>query len=337
VLNVPLPDPPQILASTTANSSVGFLSHEAATPTFNRELSGSGGLRQGESNNHAVLEKESHRREPKLTQVPASVVQHEHDSRISSVAFCSDVPVSLVAFQDFAVSELRSAKSLLRAKGVVCFEETRSARHFFHFSGRKRSEAVFAGRWESQARTDIVFIGRDKRELERLRVVLSEGTTVSRKHTDDTRLESLQAATTSAEAFSTLVSSDPRFRVHSCLQENIANGEYAGVQTMVVFGLVGSSLRGIHEGDLNASLMQAVNGRGLIFLSSGSSLKTGGWLQLSFGGDITSEAAWCEIRTAATGVIAKAFRDVCPCRCDMIAQMHLHHEHGEITTNGSSH
>lgn len=328
VLNITLPDPPQILATTTANTSEGFLSHEATTPIFGREFSGTG-FRQADKDHNQRAEKNSQKREPKVVELGMhlshlSVQQHEHDPQIVSRRFSSYAPVSLAAFQDFVVYQLRSAQGLLRAKGVVCFEESRSARHFFHFSGKKRSEAVYAGPWESQARTDLVFIGRDKAELELLRFGLSEAT-VPRMH-PDTGLEALQVAITWAEEFAKLVSSDTRFKVHKSPPGSVANGQSDMVaQTMVMFGLVGSSLRGVHEGDLNASLMQTVNGRGLMFLSTGSSLRAGGWLQLSFGGNFTPQAAWCEIKTAATGVIAKAFREICPCRCDMVAEMHSHH------------
>ncbi|CAM6094767.1 unnamed protein product [Calypogeia fissa] len=326
VLNVTLPDPAPSLGTTTANSSEGFLSHEVATPIFGREFPG-GGLRQGAVNGHEALEKNIQKREARVAELGMQLSQlgvlheHEHDPQVVSRRFSSHVPMCLAAFQDFVVCQLRSSHALLRAKGVVWFEESRSIRYFFHFSGQKRSEVVYAGPWESQAQTDLVFIGRDTAELELLRFGLSEATV---HH--DTGVEALQPAITLAEEFARLVSSDPRFKVHNSRPRNVANGlSDMVVQTMVVFGLVGSSLRGVHEGDLNASLMQTVNGRGLIFLSRGSSLREGGWLQLSFGGTFTPQAAWCEIQTAATGVISKAFREICPCRCDMIPEMHSHH------------
>lgn len=50
---------------------------------------------------------------------------HEHDARISSVSFSRDEPFSLAAFQDFVASRLRSCSGVLRAKGVVWFQESR--------------------------------------------------------------------------------------------------------------------------------------------------------------------------------------------------------------------
>ncbi|KAL2653237.1 hypothetical protein R1flu_021365 [Riccia fluitans] len=297
VLNVLLPEVSATLATSFANTSIGFVSHEATTQTT-RPL-----LKEGPQTR--VLPKV-------MRSLPE---QHEHDGRISSFSFCRDEPFSLAAFQDFVASRLRSCTGLLRVKGLVWFEESRSTRHIFHFSGRKRSEALHGGPWESQPNIELVFIGRDRRELEELKGELLS----LLASTLQMPMEFVRDRSAALEEFAYFVNSDSRFKVHEIRSRNDSGVE---CHTLVMFGLVGSALRGVHEGDLNAALIQTVNGRGIIFLTSGSSPKSGHWLQISFGGDMTPEGAWCELKSAAVSVITKAFQGVCLCRCDVVPHMH---------------
>ncbi|BBM99520.1 hypothetical protein MPTK1_1g21820 [Marchantia polymorpha subsp. ruderalis] len=300
ILNVTVSKPTPTLASSFANSAVGFVSHEAMTPTSRPLLKNASVSRQL----------------PKVLSSPISS-HHEHDARISSVSFSRDEPFSLAAFQDFVASRLRSCSGVLRAKGVVWFQESRSTRHIFHYSGKKRSEAIYGGSWESQPNIELVFIGRDRRELEELKRELLN-LLASRMQTS---IEFLEDRASAIDEFAALASSDVRFKVHeiSSVRNNNPEVEFHSV---VKFGLVGSALKGVHEGDLNAALMQAVNARGIVFLTAGSSPKSGHWLQLTFGGDLTPDGAWCEIKSAAVSVISKAFQGVCQCRCDVVAHMH---------------
>ena len=83
---------------------------------------------------------------------------HSHHSHIeadgfNSLAFESDQPFSLDAFQNF-LNELPDA--VFRAKGVLWFEES-PERHIFHLSGRRYT--LSSDEWPRQPKNQLVLIG----------------------------------------------------------------------------------------------------------------------------------------------------------------------------------
>lgn len=83
---------------------------------------------------------------------------HSHPSHIeadgfNSLAFESDQPFSLDAFQNF-LNELPDA--VFRAKGVLWFEES-PERHIFHLSGRRYT--LSSDEWPRQPKNQLVLIG----------------------------------------------------------------------------------------------------------------------------------------------------------------------------------
>lgn len=83
---------------------------------------------------------------------------HSHPSHIeadgfNSLAFESDQPFSLDAFQNF-LNELPDA--VFRAKGVLWFEES-PERHIFHLSGRRYT--LSSDDWPRQPKNQLVLIG----------------------------------------------------------------------------------------------------------------------------------------------------------------------------------
>lgn len=83
---------------------------------------------------------------------------HSHHSHIeadgfNSLAFESDQPFSLDAFQNF-LNELPDA--VFRAKGVLWFEES-PERHIFHLSGRRYT--LSSDEWPGQPKNQLVLIG----------------------------------------------------------------------------------------------------------------------------------------------------------------------------------
>lgn len=83
---------------------------------------------------------------------------HSHHSHIeadgfNSLAFESDQPFSLDAFQNF-LNELPDA--VFRAKGVLWFEES-PERHIFHLSGRRYT--LSSDDWPRQPKNQLVLIG----------------------------------------------------------------------------------------------------------------------------------------------------------------------------------
>ncbi|MFT0813283.1 CobW family GTP-binding protein [Synechococcus sp. OH20] len=83
---------------------------------------------------------------------------HSHRSHIevdgfNSLAFESDQPFSLDAFQNF-LNELPEA--VFRAKGILWFEES-PERHIFHLSGRRYTLSSDA--WPRQPKNQLVLIG----------------------------------------------------------------------------------------------------------------------------------------------------------------------------------
>ncbi len=83
---------------------------------------------------------------------------HSHHSHIeadgfNSLAFESDQPFSLDAFQNF-LNELPDA--VFRAKGILWFEES-PERHIFHLSGRRYT--LSSDEWPRQPKNQLVLIG----------------------------------------------------------------------------------------------------------------------------------------------------------------------------------
>ncbi|KAJ7530832.1 hypothetical protein O6H91_14G021100 [Diphasiastrum complanatum] len=320
------------LATTTANTAVGIISHETLSTapllkiwqkpdilvsheTSRKELShqqvhiskslSNGGLMHG--------------------MLPMTDYQAHEGSTFLSVTFSSIRPLSLAVFQTIIVNDLRFSHDLFRAKGVLWFEENRSTRFYFHWSGQKRAEAVYGGIWESQPSTSLVFIGRDKSELDLISKSLLRAITVDGRHVFDSQMPSSLTAAEAADKFSQLMAADNRFRVcNQCqdLSQHKDSCSFSSFPTSVMFSLIGSRLRGVHEADLNATLMQIVNKNGAVFLIPVSSSREDHILQVSFGDETSPDLTWRDISTAATAAISKCFKNVCLCRCDMTPHQH---------------
>ncbi|KAL4191754.1 hypothetical protein AMTRI_Chr07g82200 [Amborella trichopoda] len=230
----------------------------------------------------------------------------QEDKSFSSLTFESDLPLSLASFQSMVLRMMFGMPGLLRAKGVLWFEEDRRNRYVFHWSGIKRVESVCSGPWESPPKCCLVLIGTDRVELEAIYSQLLK-TSDSGK---DKSAPNEDSALEHAERFCKKVEMDGRFKV---LQPETG--------PLIVFGLKASPLHGVHEPELNGALMRLINGKANIFLTSAASNQEYN-LQLLFHKDSNPDDAWNEIRAAATVVIAKVCKNFCPCRSDLSAHVH---------------
>ncbi|XP_068669095.1 uncharacterized protein [Aristolochia californica] len=228
-----------------------------------------------------------------------------HAGNFSSFTFESEDPLSMSLFQSRVLTKLRNTNNLLRAKGILWFEEDRESRFVFQWSGVKRVEAICGELWENAPKSCLVLIGTDKSELENIVMQLSQST-ISK-----IRIASYIAGSREfATSFSARVHLDGRFK------EPVLDKE-----PLVIFGLKGSPLHGIKESQLNGPLMHLVNGKGRIFLSamvSGQEYN----LQLLLDESCSPDEAWNEIRMAASAIISKVCKNFCPCRSDLSAHVH---------------
>ncbi|XP_068669174.1 uncharacterized protein [Aristolochia californica] len=69
-----------------------------------------------------------------------------HAGNFSSFTFESEDPLSMSLFQSRVLTKLRNTNNLLRAKGILWFEEDRESRFVFQWSGVKRVEAICGSR-----------------------------------------------------------------------------------------------------------------------------------------------------------------------------------------------
>ncbi|KAG9447981.1 hypothetical protein H6P81_014109 [Aristolochia fimbriata] len=228
-----------------------------------------------------------------------------HERNFSSVSFDSEDPLLMSLFQSSVLATMRNTNNLLRAKGILWFEEDRESRFVFQWSGIKRVEAICGGMWENAPKSCLVLIGTDKSELENIVMQLSQST-ISKVRT----ISCIPGSRESAKSFCARVLLDGRFK------EPVFDKE-----PLVIFGLKGSPLHGIKESQLNGPLMHLVNGKGRVFLSavvSGQEYN----LQLLLDNGCNPDEAWNEIRMAASAVIFKVCKNFCPCRSDLSAHVH---------------
>lgn len=317
VMDMPIPVNFSPLTATTAETTFGVLSHET--------ISNSVYFRSWNSHNDVLANKlilmdangAQVNGSTRATERMDSAVKTQHPmASVFSVTFHSSTPLSMGKFQNVITKHMLHMKGLLRAKGLLWLNENRRVRFVFHWSGKKRAEATFSGPWESTPATSLVFIGVAKDELDYLIQLLSEAQMeqVSKVNIIDPSLDKRRE---DARCFAEKIALDSRFKVHEktrCLLQDCASDPYA----CVVFGLLGSPLRGIHEADLNGALMRMVNARGVLFLTAITSSKEDHLLQFAFDDEQPNlENLWNELALAATAVRARLFKDIHPCRCDL--------------------
>lgn len=239
---------------------------------------------------------------------------------ISSVTFSSSVPLCMAKLQSIITNQMFHMKGLLRAKGVLWLNENRRIRLIFHWSGKKRSEATFGGQWECPPITSLVFIGLNNDELDLLQHAF---TNAQVDHQISIANVCLNGQKNEASQFAEIIAADTRFKVHERAYQSQAQDSSIDTHACVVFGLVGSPLRGVHEADLNGALMRFVNARGILFLTAITSPREDHLLQVALeNGSQPLENLWNEVSMAATSVRARLFKDTHLCRCDL-----KHHNH----------
>lgn len=279
----------------------GILSHEALPKmTFRRNMFGKTSLSVSSIDHKSDQPVAGDGRMPESLQSGIS-----HGSSFSSVTFESEYPLSLSMFQSRVLPQIRRSKGLLRAKGIIWFAEDRESRFVFQWSGVKRVEAISGDPWQSAPKSRIVFIGTDKSELEAIIKQLSES--VGRNMNISTANNICKEH---ARSFSMMVARDGRFKEPALVKESL-----------VIFGLKGSPLRGIKESDLSGPLMRLINGRGNMFISA-TTFGEDYNLQLLLDERSDPDNAWNEIRMAASAVISKLCKNFCPCRSDLSAHAH---------------
>ncbi|XP_078428472.1 uncharacterized protein LOC144700802 isoform X2 [Wolffia australiana] len=202
------------------------------------------------------------------------------------------------------LSMMKYSVGLIRAKGVLWFADDRDRRYIFQWSGVKRVEAVSSGRWEVAPGSRLVMIGVDQSEL----VAILEMLQTLPDHPKSIPFEI--SCKRYSEILASRISNDGRFK-EPCLEK----------MPLIVFGLKGSPLRGVQESQLNGALMQAINGRWVIFLTADSTHQD---YQLQYLPSLALDPddVWNEIRMVASQVIAKLCKNFCICRCELAAHVH---------------
>lgn len=296
--------------TSTAKASAGVLSHESfsGAPYF-KSLPQS----QLKSTSKGTLE----RREKGIycTGQDAQYSETGHLGSIASMSFFSSIPLLMSTVQSIITNQMFNQKGLVRAKGVLWLNENRGIRLIFHWSGKKRSEATYGGRWECSPCTSLIFIGMQKDELDILKHAFTNAQIDI--HQSILNTSSLKQGN-QASQFADIVAADPRFKV--CREACKAQGQICAndARACVTFGLVGSPLRGVSEADLNQALMHAVNAQGILFLTAVTSSREDHLLQIAMHGTNGQlDTWWKELSSAATAVRAKFFRNVHNCSCDL--------------------
>ncbi|GBG60429.1 hypothetical protein CBR_g5605 [Chara braunii] len=323
--------------SSMSNDDAGVMSHEKvitqttlrrAADNQSKTDADSDGTRKvpGSHSDKDGKEDAKAERRRKLANANRDIHIHE-ELGFTSLVFKSDEPILLSAFQDFVRNGVLKTHGLLRAKGVLWFQEDRNNRYVFQYSGKKRAETVCDSVWESPPSVKVVFIGRDSDALKALRSSLSQA--VSPPSRDD----AADVGVGKAKQFAAMVAADQRFQLLSsggALGADNIEGTQGGSEllhklapSLVRFGMVGYPLKSITEAVLNTDLMCTVNASGALFLTAATPPHCGHFLQLAFGATSESDEAaqdpsvcWKIISDIASRVLIRAHRDVCPCRCD---------------------
>eukprot|EP00960_Hanusia_phi_P034402 751042-Hanusia_phi.AAC.2 len=179
--------------------------------------------------------------------------EQERDS-IRTLALSLASPVSLRKFQRFLYSDLLPAEQgnnlVMRAKGLLCFAESRRHKLELHVSGLQRVDVTHEGVWESTPKTKLVIIGSgfDQVKIQEAFEACESG---DAEHSED--------ADRALGHLKSLVEADAMFDVVST-GSDLQDGKAEARSIIISFiETIDMKLHGVYSDDLNKELVALFN------------------------------------------------------------------------------
>eukprot|EP01128_Nolandella_sp_AFSM9_P007685 TRINITY_DN4287_c0_g1_i1.p1 TRINITY_DN4287_c0_g1~~TRINITY_DN4287_c0_g1_i1.p1 ORF type:complete len:519 (-),score=117.64 TRINITY_DN4287_c0_g1_i1:96-1652(-) len=234
---------PYLLDIENVTADINVMSHEASSINY---LVSTGG--------------KTHRKEKNVTQSSTHTHgDHSHSSsqnhlqadNFSNVVFNSSSPMSLSAFQDVLCS---LPSNIVRAKGSIFFEDSRSTSYLFHLSGRHRYEIIEHDSQKSSPHIHLVFIG-EGLQADQILPKLESAVSETQPPLPDSFAESLQQVVTFLEASDYFSLLPPSPESTSSTPSNVVEFKLDGSK---LYNLTETKAKELYGVDLNAMTLQFV-------------------------------------------------------------------------------